>query len=301
MNHSAKTNHALQCMEIVGSNRAARQLVSGAGLDIWIDSQPLETGSGGGDIHYVSTCGAGYVTRLVLADVSGHGAAVDGVAQSLRRLMRKYINTLDQTRFAIALNHEFSAFAEAGRFATALILTYFAPTNHLIVCNAGHCRPLWYRAEQAAWEPLAADTVGECESLKTSKARYHFERLANLPLGILEPTDYEQFAVRLRPGDLIVLYTDGITEGADGSGRQLGEAGLLEMCRVVSVDRAISDHGAAAMGEQVGDRCRARQGQVALADDCSLIVVEHTATGPPKPSLSRSVRTLAKILGLSRV
>jgi serine phosphatase RsbU (regulator of sigma subunit) len=282
-------------MEIVGSNQVARQLVSGAGLDIWIDSQPLERGSGGGDIHYVSTCGAGYVTRLVLADVAGHGAAVDGIAQSLRKLMRKYINTLDQTQFAIALNHEFSEFAEAGRFATALILTYFAPTNHLIVCNAGHCRPLWYNAERAAWQALDPEGAGECESLKQSKARYHFERLANLPLGILEPTDYEQFAVRLRPGDLLVLYTDGVTESTDSTGKQLGEAGLLEVCRTISIEPA------AAMGDQIAARCRARQGHAAATDDCSLIVVEHTATRSPKPSLSRSMRILAKILGLSQV
>jgi len=288
-------------MEIVGSNRVARELVSGAGLDIWIDSRPLESGSGGGDIHYVSTCGAGYVTRLVLADVSGHGAAVDGIAQSLRKLMRKYINMLDQTRFAIALNHEFSEFADAGRFATALILTYFAPTNHLIVCNAGHCRPLWYSAEQSAWQVLAPETVGECESLKESKTRYHFERLANLPLGILEPTDYEQFAIRLRPGDLIVLYTDGVTESTNAAGQQLGEAGLLEMCRGIAREGAISEGRAAAMGQHIAAGCGQRQGQAAAADDYSLIVVEHTATRPPRPSLSRSMRTLAKILGLSRV
>ena len=231
----------------------------------------------------------------MLADVSGHGAAVDGVAQSLRKLMRKYINTLDQTRFAIALNHEFSEFAESGRFATALILTYFAPTGHLIVCNAGHCRPLWYSTEQRTWQLLSPEEVGECESLKHSKARYHFERLANLPLGILEPTDYEQFALRLRPGDLLVLYTDGITESEDVSGRQLGEEGLLELCRAASADRA------AAVGEQSRPRWAARRGQAAAADDCSLIIVEHTTTLPPKLSLSRSMRTLAKILGLSRV
>ena len=75
--------HSLQCMEIVGSNRAARQLVTAPGLDVWIDSRPLEQGRGGGDIHYISSCGSGELTRLVLADVSGHGAAVDETAQSL--------------------------------------------------------------------------------------------------------------------------------------------------------------------------------------------------------------------------
>ncbi len=265
-------------MEIVGSNRAARQLVSGAGLDIWIDSQPLETGSGGGDIHYVSTCGAGYVTRLVLADVSGHGAAVDGIAQSLRKLMRKYINTLDQTRFAIALNHEFSAFAEAGRFATALILTYFAPTNHLIVCNAGHCRPLWYSAEQATWQPLAPKTVGECESLKQIESPLPFRAAGQSAPRDSRTDRLRAVCITSAAGRSASCCTPTESPRAtDASGRQLGEAGLLEMCRA-----AVDGIGrAAALGEQVAAGCRARQGQAAVADDCSLIVVEHTATRPP--------------------
>jgi phosphoserine phosphatase RsbU/P len=295
MSPADETNHTLQCMEIVGSNRAARQLVTAPGLDIWIDSQPQEKGHGGGDIHYVSTCGAGYVTRLVLADVSGHGAAVDGVAQSLRKLMRKYINTLDQTRFAIALNHEFAELDDAGRFATALILTYFAPTGHLIVCNAGHCRPLWRSAKTGLWQSLAPETVSACESLRGSKARYHFERLANLPLGILEPTDYQQFAIRLEPGDLVTLYTDGIVESEDATGRQLGEAGLLEMLQTASAQSAEE------LGMHVGSHFASRQAGAAMADDLSLIVIRHTASGPPRASLGRSIKTIAKMLGLSRV
>jgi len=94
-------DHALQCMEIIGGNRAIRQTVDAPGLKIWIDSRPL--GSGGGDVHYVSTCGAGYVTRLALADISGHGESVNLLAVALRKLMRKHINTLDQTRFARSL------------------------------------------------------------------------------------------------------------------------------------------------------------------------------------------------------
>src|SRR5271154_3906511 len=115
----------MQCMEIVGSNRAVRRTIAAPGLDIWIDSRPLGRGAWGGDVHYLSTCGGGYVTRLALADVAGHGESADGMAIALRKLMRKYINTLDQTRFARALNQELAAAAESDRFVTALLLTYF--------------------------------------------------------------------------------------------------------------------------------------------------------------------------------
>ncbi len=282
-------------MEIVGSNAAVRQLIIASGLDIWIDSQPLESGSGGGDIHYLSSCGSGHVTRLALADVSGHGSAVDGPAQSLRQLMRKYINTFDQTKFAMELNRDFARLPDSDRFATALILTYFAPTNHLIICNAGHCRPLWYRARERDWQALDSESVCECQSLRRSKARYHFKRVSNLPLGILDPTDYAQFALRLEPGDLVVLYTDGIIESEDPAGNQLGESGLLAILRQLPVD------GAADVGEMLIAAIEARQANARPADDRSLLVIERTTGGPPRLTLRRSVRTLAKMLGLSRV
>ena len=263
-------------MEIVGSNAAVRQLIAAPGLDVWIDSQPLEHGSGGGDIHYLSSCGSGDVTRLALADVSGHGASVDAPARSLRSLMRKYINTLDQTQFAMALNREFAMLPDSDRFATALILTYFAPTSHLIICNAGHCRPLWYSTRQHRWQLLDLDVVGECESLRSSKVRYHLKSVANLPLGILDPTDYAQFALWLEKGDLVVLYTDGIVEGEDPAGAQLGEAGLLTMLENLPAG------GAAATGERLVAAIEARQATSPPADDRSLLVIEHTATGPPR-------------------
>jgi phosphoserine phosphatase RsbU/P len=288
-----EAEHALQCMEIIGGNRAIRQTIDAPGLKIWIDSRPL--GRGGGDVHYVSTCGAGYVTRLALADISGHGESVDRLAVALRKLMRKHINTLDQTRFARSLNRELAALDQSGRFATAVLATYFAPSRHLILCNAGHGRPLWYSTQHAQWQYLDLESAGDCQTLKLSKARYHLERLANLPLGILDPINYQQFAVELGHGDMVVLCTDAITECSDDAGEMLGETGLLALVRQLgSNDRS-------QIGERLVDAIEARRNGRAAADDQTMIVLEHSSTGPPRPSLGRTVRTLAKMIGLSRV
>jgi phosphoserine phosphatase RsbU/P len=293
MAEQAESEHVLRCMEIIGGNRATRQTVGAPGLTIWIDSRPL--GTGGGDVHYVSTCGAGYVTRLALADIAGHGESVDRLAVALRKLMRKHINTLDQTRFARALNRELGSLDGSGRFATAILATYFAPTKHLMLCNAGHGRPVWYSAKRDQWQYLDLETAGECQSLKSSNARYHLERLANLPLGILDPINYEQFAVQLSPGDVVVLCTDAITECADGTGEMLGEAGLLALLRELGrEDRR-------RIGQRVLEAIELRRDGREAADDQTLIVIEHADTSPPRPSLGRTVRTLAKMIGLSRV
>jgi phosphoserine phosphatase RsbU/P len=285
----------MQCMELIGGNRAQRRSITAPGLEIWIDSRPLPPGKGGGDVHYVSTCGAGYVTRLALADVAGHGESVDSLAIMLRKLMRKYINTLDQTRFAMALNRELTADVEFGRFATALLVTYFAPTRHLIICNAGHERPLRYLARRQKWEYLDLKSAGACPSLKASRARYHLERLANLPLGVLEPMDYEQLAVDLDEGDIVLLFTDAITETKDDSGQILGESGLLSL-----VNRLASEN-VAELGERFVAAIDRRRGPNCDADDQTVIVIKGVETRLPPTSLLRTARTLARLIGLRRV
>jgi phosphoserine phosphatase RsbU/P len=291
----SQEDETIQCMEILGGNRAARQVIHAPGIDLWIDSRPLEAGTGGGDVHYVSTCGGGQVTRLALADVAGHGASVDGLAVFLRKLMRKHINTLNQTRFAQALNQEFGTGAESGRFATALLVTYFGPTQHLIVCNAGHGRPLRYAARENAWEFLDLERVGDCASLKTSNVRYHFERLANLPLGILDPIEYEQFAIDFEPGDLVLLCTDAIVECEDSEGKLLGEEGLRELVT------SLGSNDIAEVGDRVLAAVHARRGPRPQADDQTLILVGRTDSPPPRPSVVRTATTVAKMLGLRRV
>jgi serine phosphatase RsbU (regulator of sigma subunit) len=232
-------------MEIVDGNGARRRTFVTPGLDIWIDSRPLGRRGGGGDVHYLSMCGGGHVTRLALADVAGHGESARSFAMALRMLMRKYINILDQTHLAMALNREITANPKCGPFATALLLTYFAPTSHLIFCNAGHGRPLHYSARGGSWEVLDLKIARDCPSLESSRARYHREPLANLPLGVLEPIEYEQFAVELNEGDIVVLCTDGITESRDEAGHVLGERGLLAL-----VDQLIADERAR-LGERL--------------------------------------------------
>ena len=55
--------HAMQCMEIWGGSHNAENAVSTPGLDLWIYSQPYQEASAGGDVHYVSLCGGGVITR----------------------------------------------------------------------------------------------------------------------------------------------------------------------------------------------------------------------------------------------
>lgn len=237
-------------------------------------------GAAGGDIHYLSVCACERVSRFAVADVSGHGEAADALARTLRRLMRRHINTPDQTRIAQGLNREFARLSEHGHFATAVLTAYFPPTEHMIICNAGHPRPLMRHAGTGQWRVLDART------------QEHEGRVGNLPLGVIESTEYVQFAVPLLPGDIVVLYTDALVEASDGHGRMLGEDGLLGAVRALEIEpigtldrrvlEAVSRH---------------RQG-VRSADDETIIVLHRNAGGPPKQTITRRMRAMARMLGL---
>ena len=99
-------------------------------------------------MYYASSCATGRISRLLLADVSGHGNAVAATAAGLRTLMRRFVNRLDRTEFVRLLNQQFIALSQDGTFATAIVTTFFAPSRRLTVCNTGHPRPLMYRAKQ---------------------------------------------------------------------------------------------------------------------------------------------------------
>ncbi len=286
--------YAMQCMEVWGGNVLREEHLQLTGINGWLYSKPYrgavatastparpESGAAGGDIHYVSMCANGRIARFVVADVAGHGAAVRQLAEALRRLMRRHINEPNQTQFARQLNSAFSSLDTKGRFATAIVATYWAPTDHLIVTNAGHPRPLHYSAARAEWSLLGA---GESRADSVPGIR-------NLPLGVLEPTDYEQFAVALAPGDIVAIYTDALIEAKDGAGRQLGEAGLLELAGTCPHDTP------AGFGRALLDTVLARTGPLD-ADDVTIMVLHHTATAPAKRSLRDLIRVAVRFLGV---
>src|ERR1700710_1629624 len=95
---TTQTTQTMTCMEVWGGNALVESAVSISGLDAWVYSKPYESAEAGGDVYYVSSCATGRITRLLVADVSGHGSAVSDTAAQLRALMRRYVNYLDQTQ-----------------------------------------------------------------------------------------------------------------------------------------------------------------------------------------------------------
>jgi hypothetical protein len=104
----------MQCMEVWGGNVGVERHFHVPGLDIWLHARPHQNEASGGDVYYVSSCASGRITRLLLADVSGHGSAVADSALTLRDLMRRHVNSISQSRFVESLNQEFARISQEG-------------------------------------------------------------------------------------------------------------------------------------------------------------------------------------------
>ena len=229
------TTHRMQCMEIWGGNQSVDSQVAMAGLDAWVHSRPFgqataqTASSGGGDVHYVSSCASGRITRLLVADVSGHGESVSSIALQLRTLMRRYVNYINPAKFMEAMNQRFTTLTEVGCFATAIVATYYAPTRTLSLGNAGHPAPLIYRASTASWSLLMRPDD------KNQQADTRLQ--SELPLGVVERVAYEPFQVSLHRGDLVLCYTDSLIEarGPGHDGKMLGTQGLLNVVQSLPV------------------------------------------------------------------
>ncbi len=284
--------HRLRAFEIWGGNSRAHDRLSVPGFEMQIFAEPYQ-GSEGGDLRFVSTCAMGNIVRFTLADIAGHGESVAETARHLHGIIRRNINKPNPTKFARALNYEFARLQQSGIFATAIICTYFAPTDHLIICNAGHPRPLFYSARDKRWLLLDQDSPGNL-------ARDHAKDagVGNLPLGIIAETNYPQFAIRLNPGDIVITYTDALIESADANGRALGEQGLLRLAQ--QLDPATPEHPPENLDSELAKLVADYRGGKPSDDDTSILALYHTGSNPPKMALGERLKVLGRMVGFMK-
>lgn len=222
----AETSHSMTCMEIWGGNQATQRSITLPGLDAWVYSRPYQQADSGGDVYYVSNCATGRITRLLLADVSGHGSAVAETANKLRLLMRRYVNHIQQFKFVASMNDAFSNVAHAGGFATAVVATFLAPNRQLTFSNAGHPHPFIYSSRKGCWRILEAADGGPSISS---------DGPSDLPLGIYEHGTYAERKMKLEVGDLILFYTDAFIESRRPDGELLGSQVFLDLVSEINV------------------------------------------------------------------
>ena len=264
--------HRLVCSEVWGGNNIVDLTVEVPGFTGWVYSRPLHPAITGGDVYYLVVCSKGLLSRIVLADVAGHGQRVSATALTLRRLLQKHMNAIDQSVLMQEINEAFRREDDPDdvQYATAAVFGYFLKTGELIFTNAGHPRALWYHATANAWDWLHDETP------------YKQTSVEGVPLGLIAGTEYLQNAVRLGLGDLLVLYTDGISESTNPAGKELGYDGLMRLAKSLPLQTVNSPSAA---GQALLSAVRDFRGGAPIFDDESLVVLRRTEDYNPRLAL----------------
>jgi len=206
------------------------------------------------------------VSRVTIADVAGHGEGVSAIAERLRDALREHADQWDQSALIRRLNDTFLTGSAHGKFATAVLMSHYDETGEVLFTNAGHLPPLWYHAAAREWTLLQDTTPFSRE-------------ITDLPLGLIPGTTYRQTAVKVEPRDLVLLYTDGVSESYDEQGTQLGLDRLLQMAG------SLPTVSAAAAGEGLLAAIGRFRGAAPAADDETVIAL-HSHTRPMALSYS---------------
>ena len=200
---------------------------------------------------------------IALGDVAGKGSPAALLMALLLAMLRTLVDEgLDAARLIHRLNVQVAKHSPASRFITLFYGLYEPASGDLQYVNAGHLPPLIRRAD------------GRMERITGSTG-------SGLALGMFDLATYETNRVTIEPGDLLVMFTDGITEAENPRGEAFDDAGLERV-----IGRTwMSDP------EQIGRALRQDvehfAGDARLADDLTALVLKRgSASGDSKPAVA---------------
>ena len=201
------------CMEITGGRKSEDVQYQMPGLQMRIFSKQSEQGlEGGGEIHFVSSCASGRITRILIADICGSESIFKQFSCQIRDGLLKSINSIWQTKVIEEMEGQLREFANHGGFATASIATFFAPTRSFVMCNIGNPPPMIYRHQARSWE-VVHGTRQEAPP-------------DEVPDGVFSKGEYRHIETKLEIGDHFLLYGNGFAQSTFPGGDVVGHTRL---------------------------------------------------------------------------
>jgi phosphoserine phosphatase RsbU/P len=217
---------------------------------IWGLTRPANTV--GGDFYDILPQPDGRII-IALGDVAGKGSPAALLMALLLAILRTLVEEgLSSAELVGRLNVQIARHSPPSRFITLFYAVYDPRTGRLEYVNAGQNPPL-VRRVSGVFDTLSGGGVA---------------------LGMFEASTYEAHETSLGSGDLLVLYSDGITEAEDPAGQPFDEAGLQ---RVIEA-RAMADP--AVLGRAVFDAVVGHTGDPRLGDDLTILVLRRTEPRP---------------------
>ncbi len=189
---------------------------------------------------------------VLIADVSGHGTPAAVLMAITRTLVHSHAHAGERPGAMLAaLNEQISrSYARGGTFVTAFYAVLDRRSRTLTYARAGHNPPRVIRDGKV----ISLDAVGD------------------LPLGILTPVSYDETTVQLQEHDLLLLYTDGVTEAMAPSVVP-GGRDLFGTERLDAVALTCTSDSSTVCIDKICDALNAFSGNGQPADDQTLIAV----------------------------
>jgi sigma-B regulation protein RsbU (phosphoserine phosphatase) len=243
-----KERAALTAASEVQAALLPRRRPSAPGYVFWEFYQPaLEVGGDYYDYISVETAGTDRWVRwgVSIGDVSGKGMPAALLMANLCAEVRHLVRAgASPHAVAEGVNHHFFDADLPCRFITFLLVMVDATTNRLSLVNAGHHCPLLRRGNGAIEEISDSD--------------------AGMPLGIDREETYRSTETTLGPGELLLMFTDGVTDAMSPSDSQFGVEGVRRTL-------ASTPGGPAQVGDGLLRAVRAHAGGRSQNDDIAMI------------------------------
>lgn len=185
---------------------------------------------------------------IALGDVSGKGTGAALLMSSIHAAVRAQCTTrLSPSEIVTEINQYIYDNTPSNRYVTLFYSELDPRTHQLTYINGGHNSPLLVRAS------------GEVTPLD----------IGGFPVGITPFGDYHEGMAHLDPGDVLVIYSDGVTESQDEAGEEFGEARLIE---IVQRNRGRT---AAGLRDRIDDALQKFVGKAKSVDDLTLVILKR--------------------------
>jgi len=182
---------------------------------------------------------------LAFGDSSGKGAAAALYGALFSGLLRSLAPRRRSPSLLLkSLNDTLMQRQVPARYVTLLVMLWWGAERRFIIANAGSTTPLVCRR-------------GE---ILTPQA-------AGVPIGLLERVDYEETTFDAQSGDLLLLYSDGISDQVNEAGQEYGRTRLPELLT------SLCDLSAQQIANRILEDCRAFRGALPVHDDQTLVVL----------------------------
>jgi serine phosphatase RsbU (regulator of sigma subunit) len=185
---------------------------------------------------------------ITLGDVSGKGTGAALLMSSIHAAVRAHTRTrLSASEIVSEINQYIYDNTPANRYITLFYSELDPRSSQLTYINAGHNSPLLVRA------------TGEVIPLD----------IGGFPVGITPFGDYREGWVEIEPGDVMVVYSDGVTESLNEQGEEFGEARLIE---IVQKHRGRT---AAGLRDRIDEALTKFVGKASAVDDLTLVILKR--------------------------